>query len=79
MTKDPETSVQISLTSDEAVVLFEFVRRFSESDSLTIVDQSERQALWNLCRIFERGALSSIKGDWPGILHQARDRLRGED
>lgn len=79
MIKSPDKSVQICLTPDEAVVLFEFVKRFSESDLLTIVDESERRALWNLCCVFERGALSSIEGDWPAILHQARGRLRGED
>ena len=79
MTKNPDIAVEISLTADEAVVLFEFVRRFSDSDQLTIVDQSEQRALWNLCCVFERGALSSIEGDWPELLQQARSRLRDED
>lgn len=78
MTIEPITSIQISLTVDEAVVLFEFVRRFSDSDSLEIVDQAEQRALWNLCCVFERGALSSLEDDWPVLLQQARDRLRDE-
>jgi hypothetical protein len=76
MTTPPAISVQIPLTADEAVVLFEFVRRFSDSNVLTIVDQAEQRALWNLCCIFERGPLGSIEGDWPDLLRQARDRLR---
>ena len=72
-------TIQISLTADEAVVLFEIVRRFSDTDLLTIVDQAERRALWNLCCIFERGALSSFAGEWPDLLRQARDRLRDEE
>jgi hypothetical protein len=56
--------------------LFEFVRRFSASDALTIVDQAEQRALWNLCCVFERGPLGSIEGDWSALLQQARDRLR---
>jgi len=78
MTTNPSPSVQISLTADEAVVLFEFVRRFSDSDVLSIVDRAEQRALWNLCCIFERGALAEIEGDWPDLLHHARDRLRDE-
>jgi hypothetical protein len=78
MTKEPSSSVQISLSADEAVVLFEFVRRYSDSDALTIVDQAEQRALWNLCCIFERGPLSSIEGDWPDLVREARDRLRDE-
>lgn len=79
MTTNPDTPVQITLTADEAVVLFEFVRRFSDSDVLSIVDQAEQRVLWNLCCIFERGALSSIEGDWPELLHQARNRLRNKE
>lgn len=78
MTADHPKDVQISLTADEAVVLFEFVRRFSDSDELTIVDQAEQRALWNLCCILERGALAPLVGDWADLLQQARDRLRDE-
>jgi len=42
MNKHNDTSkVQISLTADEALVLFEFLSRFEESSELTIVDQAE--------------------------------------
>lgn len=78
MRADHPTDVQISLTADEAVVLFEFVRRFSDLDDLTIVDQAEQRALWNLCCILERGALAPLSGDWKDLLRQARDRLRDE-
>jgi len=78
MRVDPATDVQISLTADEAVVLFEFVRRYSDLDDLTIVDQAEQRALWNLCCVLERGALAPLAGDWPDLLQQARDRLRDE-
>ncbi|GIU50345.1 hypothetical protein TUM4438_35970 [Shewanella sairae] len=45
--------VELKLTEDEAWVLFEFVRRFSDSDKLDIEDQAEQRALWNLCCTFE--------------------------
>ncbi|MCL1138993.1 hypothetical protein [Shewanella pneumatophori] len=44
--------VELKLTEDEAWVLFEFVRRFSDSDKLDIEDQAEQRALWNLCCTF---------------------------
>lgn len=72
------TDVQISLTADEAVVLFEFVRRFSDSDELKILDQAEQRALRNLCCLLERGALAPFAGNWPDLLQQARERLRDE-
>lgn len=78
MRVDPSTDVQISLTADEAIVLFEFVRRYADLDKLTIVDQAEQRALWNLCCVFERGILAPLEGDWADLLQQARDRLRDE-
>jgi len=75
--RSPQT-VQLSLTADEAVVLFEFVRRFSDTDKLEIVDQAEARALWNLCCIFEQGALAQLDGAWPDVLAQARARLRDD-
>lgn len=47
-------SVNISLTEDEAWVLFELTRRFSDTDKLAIEDQAEERALWNLCCVFEK-------------------------
>jgi hypothetical protein len=78
MRVDQATDVQLVLTADEAVVLFEFLRRYSDSNDLTIVDQAEQRALWNLCCVLERGALAPITGDWPVLLQQARARLRDE-
>ena len=40
MDERPNHDVTITLTSDEAVVLFEFLRRFSDTDKLTIEDQA---------------------------------------
>jgi hypothetical protein len=40
--------IQISLTKDEALVLFEMISRFSDTDKLSIEHQSEERALWNL-------------------------------
>lgn len=75
----PATDIQISLTADEAVVLFEFLRRYSDQNDLTIVDQAEQRALWNLCCVLERGALAPLAGDWPDLLQHARVRLRDEE
>lgn len=78
MRENSSADVQISLTADEAVVLFEFVRRFSDLNELTIVNQAEERALWNLCCLLEKGSLGPLSGKWPDLLQQARDRLRDE-
>jgi hypothetical protein len=40
--------VTLRLSAPEALVLFEFLTRYSDEDRLEIVDQAEQRALWNL-------------------------------
>ena len=70
--------VSIKLTKDEALVLFEFLSRFSSSDALSIQDQAEERALWNLTCTFERLFSEPFSDDWTEIISAARKRLRDE-
>ena len=69
-------SIDINLTKDEAWVLFEFVRRFSETDKLKIEDQSEERALWNLCCVFEKKLHQDGNLEYLEFIKQCRERLR---
>ncbi len=73
-----ESEVLIRLTMDEAIVLFEFLQRFSNTDQLILEDQSEQRALWNLCCVFEKSLSIPFEGDYADILMAARNRLRDE-
>ena len=68
--------VQLSLTSDEALVLHEFLQRFSESGALRLEDQSEERALWNLCCLLEKELLEPLSASYLQALEAARNRLR---
>jgi hypothetical protein len=77
MNKYSENSkVQISLTADEALVLFEFLSRFEESNELTIVDQAEGRALSNLLGLLQQQLVPPFQDDYVEQLHHARNRLR---
>lgn len=67
----PDSEVIIRLAVPEAVVLDAFLRRYSETDQLVIIDQAEQQALWNLQCVFEKIGDPS----WPS-LEEARAALR---
>jgi hypothetical protein len=71
--------VNIKLTKDEALVLFEFLSRFSDEDSLTIEDQAEQRALWNLTCLFEKALSEPFSNGWAHIIQGARNRLRDEE
>jgi hypothetical protein len=78
MTHQHSESVLIPLTADEALVLFEFLQRFSSTDELTIEDQSEQRALWNLCCLFEKHLSVPFDANYTEILQAAQDRLRDD-
>lgn len=71
-------NVEISLTADEALVLFECLSRFSDSGALSIVDQAEERALWNLCALFQKTLMPPFQENCLEQLKQARDRLRDD-
>lgn len=76
---EPERDVQIALTPDEALVLFEFLSRFSDADTLVIEDQAEARALWNLCCLLEKALVEPLKEEYHQLLQTARDRLRDKE
>jgi hypothetical protein len=69
--------VQISLTPDEALVLFELSSRVDDDD-LRIEHRGETRALWNLCATLERRLIEPFKSDYRERLAAARERLAGE-
>jgi hypothetical protein len=49
------SDVTISLTSDEALVLFDLLHRWEDADSVTAPEhQAEQVALWSLSALLER-------------------------
>lgn len=77
MSKHTETStLQISLTADEALVLFDLLSRFEESNELTIVDQAEERALSKLLGPLQKQLVPPFQEDYAEQLRQARNRLR---
>jgi hypothetical protein len=71
--------VSIGLTKDEALVLFEFLSRFSSQDVLEIQDQAEERALWNLACSLEKVLAESFSERWVEIISAARERLRDDE
>ena len=70
--------VIVKLTKDEAIVLFEFLSRFSDKDTLDIEHQAEERALWNLTYLFEKELAEPFCKDYGNLLEAARDRLKDD-
>lgn len=70
--------VILKLTHDEALVLFEWLGRFNESEpnDERFVDQAEQRALWNLEAVLETVLAEPFDPNYLEIIAAARDRLR---
>ena len=68
--------VHLTLSNDEAIVLFEFLTRFSNSDVLSIEDQAEERILWDLTCMLEKSLDEPFSADWLQHLALARARVR---
>ncbi len=71
-----EEKVQINLDKKEAIILFDFLSRFSNEENLTIEDQAEERVLWNLCCDLEKVLVKPFREDYSEILTQAREEVR---
>ena len=69
------SKVDIELSKEEALILFEVLSRYSESEELTVCDDAERQSLWNLCSALEKELSEPFSKDWKSALHSAKDKL----
>ncbi len=70
--------VTIELTDDEALVLFELLAEYGESDAgrvLGVRYAAERNALWALSAHLEKVLVAPLQPDYVGRLKAARQRL----
>lgn len=71
-----EEKVRIDLSKDEAIVLFEFLSRFSDDKTLQIVHQAEERVLWNMCCDLEKALAEPFLEEYSTILEKARSKVR---
>ena len=68
-------SVEIKISNDEALVLFEFLSRFSNTDKITIEHQAEEIVLWNLTCNLEKLLPEPFFENYSEVLRAAKERL----
>jgi len=71
-----DQSVDISLTKHEALVLFEFLARFGQQETLSIEDPAEEYALWRVQGQLESMLVEPLKPDYKELLAESRKILR---
>ena len=71
--------ITLPLSKPEALVLFEFLSRYTQNDRLDIQDQAEQRVLWDLCAQLEKTLSEPFRPDYDSILSAARDTVRDRE
>lgn len=71
----------LELSSEEALVLFEWLARTADEDALesTFVDKAEELVLWTIEGQLEKELVAPFRTDYDRLLQAARDAIRGPD
>ena len=70
-----EETVAIGLSKPEALVLYDFLSRYSRSDKLEFEDQAERAVLMNLLCLLEKTLSEIFLADYDDIIEKAREHF----
>ena len=68
--------VNVKLTKQEAIIFFDFLSRFNDSNKLNIEDHSEEIVLWSLCCQLESILVEPFRGEWKQVLLKARQEVK---
>ncbi|MDB5352656.1 MAG: hypothetical protein JWN86_3903 [Planctomycetota bacterium] len=68
--------VTIALHPDEALVLFELLSRYEDTERLSVEGVAEELALWRLHGSLQRVLVTPLLPDYAERLSGARERLR---
>ena len=70
--------VKIELTSDEALVLYDWLTRFNQRADTDFADQAEERVLFDLEALLEKTLVAPLQSDYANALVQARSKVRDE-
>ena len=72
--------IQLSITKNEALVLFDFLTRFNKTQHSGIFeDQAEEKTLWVLETHLEKQLVEHFMPDYIDIIKKARASIRDEE
>jgi hypothetical protein len=70
-----KSDVNITLSNDEALVLFEFLARFENTDEFTIKHSAEYLALLKVSAQLEKTLVEILKPNYLELLNSAREKI----
>jgi len=75
-----DQKINIVLTKDEALVLFDFLGRFNAQEHINIFeDQAEQRILWDIEAQMEQALVDPLKPNYTDLVMEARDKVRDKE
>ena len=74
-----ESGVTLSLTHDQALVLFEWLSKEDCRSDLATEHQAEQKVLWEIEAQLERALVEPLQPDYRALVAAARERLVSEE
>ena len=75
-----QQNITLTVSKDEALVLFEFLARFNQAEHSDIFeDQAEQKVLWILEGQLEKQLVEPFKPDYKDIIKKVRDKIRDKE
>ncbi len=71
-----EQRVSVDLSVDEALVLYDWLRRFNQTRSAAFEDQAEERVLWDVEALLEKMLTAPVVTDYRERLTRARNIVR---
>lgn len=72
-------SIVLTLTPEEALVLFEWISRFNRCPSGDLEDPAEQRVLWDIEAMLEKTLVEPLQENYAEQLARARGAVRGDD
>ncbi len=69
------SSVRLSLTHDQALVLFEWLSREDGKSALPTEHEAEQKVLWEIEGQLERALVDPLRPDYAAAVSAARERV----
>jgi hypothetical protein len=71
--RDP---IRLELDADHALVLFDLLSRFEDTELLSVENEAEKRVLWNLHGLLEQQLVESFDENYDALVVAARLRLQ---
>jgi hypothetical protein len=70
------TPITLELTSDAALVLYDWLTRFNQRDEADFADQAEERVLFDLEALLEKALVAPLQSNYALLVAQARSNVR---